>query len=138
MLVTREYDYALRIVRALATSNIQENVSEICEAEIIPQAYAYKILKKLEKANIVKAQRGARGGYRLVANPANLTLFDVYVAIEGRLYINECLVEGYDCPNMRDNKPCQVHIALEQIQENLIKDLKSRILLDILTEKVKK
>ena len=41
------------------------SVSDICEKEAITAPFAYKILKKLQKAEIVKGYRGVHGGYSL-------------------------------------------------------------------------
>ena len=49
MLITRECDYAVRIVRALADGE-KLCVSRICEKEALTSAFVYKILKKMEKA----------------------------------------------------------------------------------------
>ena len=49
MLITRETDYALRILRALAPGSCL-TVGEIAEKESLPHKFTYKIMKKLEKA----------------------------------------------------------------------------------------
>ena len=48
MLITRECDYAVRIVRALAGGE-KLCVNQICEKEDLTPAFVYKILKKLAK-----------------------------------------------------------------------------------------
>ena len=48
MIMTRESDYAVRILRALAGGE-KMTVGRICEAEFVPVQFAYKILKKLAK-----------------------------------------------------------------------------------------
>lgn len=53
MFITRESDYAMRVVRALM-GETRLSVSEICEREAITAPFAYKILKKLQNAGIVK------------------------------------------------------------------------------------
>ena len=57
MLITRECDYAVRVIRAL-TGEERLSVNDICEREAITAPFAYKILKKLQKAEIVKGFRG--------------------------------------------------------------------------------
>ena len=47
MLITRECDYGVRIVRALAKGE-KMCVNQICEKEDLTPAFVYKILKKLE------------------------------------------------------------------------------------------
>ena len=53
MFITRECDYAVRVVRALWGES-RLSVSDICEKEAITAPFAYKILKKLQKAEIVE------------------------------------------------------------------------------------
>lgn len=49
MFITRESDYAMRVIRALMWEP-RLSVSEICERESITAPFAYKILKKLQNA----------------------------------------------------------------------------------------
>ena len=56
MFITRESDYAMRVVRALM-GETRLSVSEICEREAITAPFAYKILKKLQNAGIVEGYR---------------------------------------------------------------------------------
>ena len=58
MLITRECDYAVRVIRALSGAE-RLSVGEICEREEITAPFAYKILKKLQKAKLVRGYRGA-------------------------------------------------------------------------------
>ena len=61
MLITRETDYALRILRALAPGSCL-TVGEIAEKESLPHKFTYKIMKKLEKAGIIRIiRRSLRG-----------------------------------------------------------------------------
>lgn len=131
MFITREYDYALRSLRALAHGE-QLTVKQICTAEHVPVPYGYKILKKLELAGIVQGYRGAQGGYKLNMPLDKVTLYNVYIAIEGELYINECMQEGYDCPNNPGGSHCAVHRELGNMQNSLINSMQSRSLADIL------
>ena len=60
MLITRECDYAVRVIRALSGAE-RLSVGEICEREEITAPFAYKILKKLQKAKLVRGYRGVHG-----------------------------------------------------------------------------
>ena len=90
MFITRECDYAVRVVRALWGES-RLSVSDICEKEAITAPFAYKILKKLQKAEIVKGYRGVHGGYSLNRGLDELTLYEVYSAIDPEMFIIECL-----------------------------------------------
>ena len=47
----------------------RRNVGEICEREEITAPFAYKILKKLQKAKLVRGYRGVHGGYSMNRTP---------------------------------------------------------------------
>ncbi|MDD3139882.1 MAG: Rrf2 family transcriptional regulator [Lachnospiraceae bacterium] len=131
MLLTRESDYAVRIVRALKNGEKQP-VKNICAEEDIPEPFTYKILKKLEKAGIVKAIRGAQGGYYLSRKINELTLEDIVMAIDSDLAITQCTTKNCECIRNEILAPCTVHNELQRIQEILIKELKSKTLAEIL------
>ncbi|MEF9839834.1 MAG: Rrf2 family transcriptional regulator [Lachnospiraceae bacterium] len=130
MLLTRESDYAIRIVRALRLGD-KRAVKHICAEEEIPEPFTYKILKKLEKAGIAKAVRGAQGGYILYQSIEDLTLIDIIRAIDPQFAITQCTIDGYDCNRHKQLEPCAVHDELVRIQELLIKELQTKSLADL-------
>lgn len=131
MLITRECDYAVRVVRALADGR-RMSVGEICEKEFITAPFAYKILKKLQKVGIVKGFRGVHGGYSLNRVAKELTLYDVYTAIDPEFFIIDCLEPGYQCIcNGSGNQACTVHEELQRVQKELCKMLQEKNLEDI-------
>lgn len=132
MLITRECDYAVRAVRALSDYQ-RKTVNEICVKEHIPFQYAYKILKKLEKSNIVRGIRGANGGYELSADLKVITLMDVIEAIDRNLLLNECLGCEYNCPNNACSE-CMAHSEFQRIQDVLVKELSSKTISEIFAE----
>ena len=138
MLITRECDYAVRVIRALSGEE-RLSVNDICEREEITAPFAYKILKKLQKAKIVRGYRGVHGGYSLKKSVSEITLLDVYLAIDPGMYIIECMNPKKKCG--RDEKldgGCEVHQELLRIQERLQDMLSERSLQEILGESEKK
>ena len=126
MFITRECDYAVRVVRALWGES-RLSVSDICEKEAITAPFAYKILKKLQKAEIVKGYRGVHGGYSLNRGLDELTLYEVYSAIDPDMFIIECLDPKYNCVrDGQDGLPCLVHRELLSVQDELISLLKRK------------
>ena len=104
------------------------SVSDICEKEAITAPFAYKILKKLQKAEIVKGYRGVHGGYSLNRGLDELTLYEVYSAIDPDMFIIECLDPKYNCVrDGQDGLPCLVHKELLSVQDELISLLKKTI-----------
>ena len=123
MLITRRSDYAMRICRVLHDGKVH-NVREICQAEEIPKAFAYKILRELEMAGLVKSERGNQGGYYLNRPLSELTLYDVVNITEDDLAILHCMKE--ECNRNPDSMPCKVHQEIERIQNILIDELKKK------------
>lgn len=58
-------------------------VREIADAHGIPPQFLVQILLQLKAAGIVVSTRGASGGYRLVREPAELSLGEVMTVMEG-------------------------------------------------------
>ena len=67
MVITRETDYALRILRALLDGKLH-TAGQIAQDELLPQAFAYKILKKLRRPDWWRwsAERRAAAGCRRI------------------------------------------------------------------------
>ena len=131
MLITRECDYAVRIVRALAGGE-KLCVNQICEKEDLTPAFVYKILKKLEKKDIVKSFRGSNGGYALKKSLEELTLLDVYLAVEPDFYMIECMHPDKACIHNQSDCGCKVHSELCRIQNTLVNELRAHTIAEIM------
>ena len=125
MLITRECDYAVRVVRALAAGG-RMSVGDICDKEFITAPFAYKILKKLQKAEIVKGFRGVHGGYSLNRRAEDLTLYDIYTAIDPEFLIIDCLEPGYECPrNGEGDHACTYTVSCARSRRNFAECLRA-------------
>lgn len=86
MHISKKTDYALRAALELATSpDVLFRGEEIARAQNIPPKFLENILLDLKRAEIVTAQRGVGGGYRLARQPAEISLADVVRAVDGPL-----------------------------------------------------
>ncbi|MDR2133510.1 MAG: Rrf2 family transcriptional regulator [Treponema sp.] len=130
MLITKESDYAVRILRALRDGE-KRTMPYVCEQENIPHQYAYKIIKKLERAGLVRSYRGAGGGYTLLKNTAKITLLDVVSAVDKEALLFECLRHGHHCPMNEGGKKCRVHMEFNRIQNVILSSLKEKSLTEI-------
>lgn len=125
MLITRETDYALRILRTLSIGDAF-TASDLAERESLPQQFAYKILKKLEKAGIIKISRGSNGGCSLIVDLKTITLFDLIESVETNALLTTCMKHGYKCEWREKRKAdCKVHHQLEKVQQKIDEQLKS-------------
>ena len=110
MVITRETDYALRILRALLDGELHA-VGEIAQAELLPQAFAYKILKKLEKAGLLEIRRGTAGGCRLTADLDQTSLYDLMLAMGERSDL--CRLHGAGLPVPLAQQPRRLRRPLQ-------------------------
>lgn len=122
MLVTREMDYAVRIVRALYRNGQMSAVS-IAEQEQMQQAITYKVVKKLIKGGVVTSCRGTKGGYHLRKTGQELTFYDLFRALGEDLFLTECLEPGYLCGN-NQHGGCGAHREFSRIQQVLETELR--------------
>ena len=133
MLITRETDYALRILRALLDGELH-TAGQIAQDQLLPQSFAYKIMKKLEKAGMVQMIRGTAGGCRLAADLSRTSLYDLVEAMGERSGLSACMDPRYHCPWRSGHGSCSVHGKLLQIQEKLDRELRAYSLADLLGE----
>ena len=131
MVITKETDYALRILRALLDGE-QHTVGQVARSEFLPQAFAYKILKKLEKAGLIRLSRGSAGGCRLAADLSRVSLYDLMAALGERSDLSACMDEGFQCPWRSCHGGCSAHNRLLDIQRALDRELRAHTLQDIL------
>lgn len=123
MLITKETDYALRILRTLSKGE-SFTAGDLAEIESLPQNFTYKILKKLEKADIIQITRGPSGGCFLKADLKTITLFQLIQAVETNAFLSTCMRHGYKCEWREKNRSkCNVHCQLEKVQNNINEQL---------------
>ena len=124
MLITREADYALRVLRTISGGG-HFTVGEICKMEILPQQFVYKILKKIAQAGLVKITRGALGGCVLTGDLRRTSLYDLINILDAERAIGSCLKDGYECEWKKHNTAsCTVHAELRRIQDLLDAELR--------------
>ncbi|MBP1758178.1 MAG: putative Rrf2 family DNA-binding protein [Firmicutes bacterium] len=129
MLITRETDYSIRILRALAKRG-RLTAAELTEDEQIPLAFAYKILKKLQKGGFLRIFRGPGGGYLLAVSLDKVTLYDLMQVTEDPFYVSPCILPDHLCPwcDAHPDEVCRAHLHLQAIQKTLEDELKAKSL----------
>lgn len=86
MQVTAKADYAIRALAQLAAEPGQSLTrAQIAEAQGIPSKFLEAILSDLRRDDLVVAQRGPSGGYRLARAADAISLADVVRAVDGPL-----------------------------------------------------
>ena len=101
--VSRLTDYGIVLMSTFAA----EPAGTVCtsrglaEASGLPAATVSKLLKRLQRAGLLRSQRGLHGGYVLARSAAAITLAEVVDALEGPLALSDC--QG------KEPGPCLLH-----------------------------
>lgn len=130
MKITREADYALRIVAMLAKEGKQVEAKRIAEQNDIPYRFTLKILRKIVQSGIMKSYRGVNGGYVLNKEPSDITFKEVIETIDGKLYINHCM--GDDETKCKRSGGCAVQKKLLDVQNMISDELEKITLADVI------
>ncbi len=97
--------YALRIMLELAMHEGEGFLSlkEISTRQNVSMKYLEQIITLLNKADLLKSQRGPQGGYRLGRSPENYTIGEILRTVEGRLAPISCLESEENlCPRQEN------------------------------------
>lgn len=116
MLLTKEVDYALRIMRELGRGT-KCSAKHICQEEKIPEAFTYKILKKLESGGVVNSIRGAQGGYYLSKPLQEWCIADIVLVIDPSVGVSQCSNMDFHCQRSSDLGGCCTNKEFLRIQK---------------------
>lgn len=84
-------EYALRAVLCLAKSPKEPRTAQyIAETMSVPQSYLAKVMQGLVRQGLVNSQRGLRGGFVLVRDPADQSLLEIVNAVDPIKRIESC------------------------------------------------
>jgi len=107
MKITAQEEYGLRCILHLARAHKTNKivpVSLIAKREGLSTDYVTKLLVLLRKGGLVKSMRGTNGGYALKKPPAEITISDIVMALEGSF------VEHEICSKFPGNESECVHV----------------------------
>jgi len=93
--------YGMRAMVALAKAHGHGStlLKEIAEREGLPGTYLEQLMVPLSKSGLVRGVRGAKGGYTLARNPAEIPVLSILEALEGPLHLADCPAGSGCCGN---------------------------------------
>ena len=99
MQFTKAEEYGMFGVLYLAEKDraVVTPLSEISDAQNIPEKFLAKIFQSLSKAGIVRSHRGVRGGFTLSRDPRDITVKEVLETIQGPYFLMKCLKDKDAC-----------------------------------------
>lgn len=119
-------DYAIRILKYLHKHKEDlPTAMTISQSIGITYPFFIKIANQLKQKGLLSAVQGRNGGYRLARPADKISVYDVFLSIEGDLKINRCLqVDGHCTRGARED--CHLHTFFHGLQEKIIADMSSK------------
>lgn len=74
-----------------------QSAGAIAKVLCVSGAHLSKVLQRLTKAGLLVSVRGPKGGFRLARKTEDITLLDVFEAIDGPFDPGECLMHDRTC-----------------------------------------
>lgn len=139
--LTVSVEYAVHCLLWLATAGEMALSSrDLADLQKISPSFLAKIFPKLEKAGIVTASEGVRGGYRLGRPPNAISVLSIVDAIEGDKPLFDCQEIRGRCAAYGDQPPdwalagrCAIHAVMLKAEDAMRDELAAHSLADLAT-----
>lgn len=129
--LSQSVGYAVQALAVLGESDSGTClIRDIAEKAQVPPAYLAKLVKRLSDAEIVVSKRGIKGGTWLKRKPEEITLLEISEAIDGKKWINRCLLGLTECS---DERACPTHKFWKGAREAIQKSLEETTLADVIS-----
>ena len=118
--------YGLRAMLDLATYSNGKPVtlSNVAKRQGISEGYLEQLMMHLKKSRLVKSVRGAQGGYILAKAPEDITVGEVFRALEGPIAPVACVSE--DLPDECGlYESCATRVVWEDVRNKVAETLDS-------------
>ena len=122
--------YALRAVVHLAENaptGIGLQTAEVAEQEQVPRKFLEAIFVQLRDHGVIESRRGAQGGYRLLRDPAAISIADIIRIVDGPLALTPCAsrTRFRQCPDCVDISLCRLQPVMQQARNAVAKVLEN-------------
>ena len=100
--ISKITDYAIVILSDLYATAPDDfhSTRAVSQRTLLPQTTVAKVMKLLQKSELVEGHRGLCGGYHLKDHPEEINLLQVIEAIEGPVALTTCSIpESINCDN---------------------------------------
>ncbi len=135
MKITAQDEYGLRLLLRIARADNEEGLSivQLSEAEALSNSYVAKLTRSLRLAGLIQSTRGQKGGYVLARPAEEITINEIFKAMDGALFdasfCNNHSGKNNICINSVD---CSVRSLWRTIQSALDNLLDSLVLADLI------
>lgn len=113
-------------------------MKDLATFQALPERFLAKILTRLEKAGLVRASEGVRGGFVLARPPERIAVHDVLTAVDPDRTLFECAEIRRHCAVFGEAPPawsitgmCRIHLFMREAERALQQFLASKTLADL-------
>jgi len=125
----RETEYAVQFLRELKRSKEGLSLKEVSNRTGASFLFLQKIARKLRRAKIVEAEKGASGGYHLIVPASKINLKQITLIIEDSLCnLLPCCGAQFKCTK---EKGCALKGKVGKINSTMIKMMEKIKLSDL-------
>jgi Rrf2 family protein len=118
MKISTKGRYALRMLLDMAQHQERGAVAlkDVTERQNISKKYLEQIALVLSQGGILHGSRGHQGGYRLVGQPSDYTVYDILEKMEGSLHPVACLDHApNDCERCNGCETLFIWAGLDEV-----------------------
>jgi Rrf2 family protein len=139
MIFTTKAEYGVRLLIQLGVQGGEGtplSLKAVAVAESLPLAYLERIAALLKKADLVRATRGAHGGYVLARPAEEITMDQAVLALEGAIAPMDCFLDDHDgrvqCSHHADGEHCATKLLWTRVQMDVIRSLQRTTLAELI------
>ena len=133
MKISTKGRYALRMMLDMAQhqKNGPVALKDIAERQNVSKKYLEQIALVLSQGGVLQGTRGHQGGYRLIIDPAECTVYDILESVEGSMHPVACLDHSpNDCERCNGCETLYVWQGLDTVIQNYLKGITLQDVLD--------
>ena len=133
--LNRRTEYAVRVMSILAggLGGVRVSTSVIEKQMLIPRPFLIRVVSDLSRGGLIRSYPGRNGGLMLARPADQISLKDIYEAIEGSLRLYDCTSHPQKCPL---NYGCKIRLSLCQLQDKLVEEMQNIPISQLAFEKI--
>ncbi|OGV74119.1 MAG: hypothetical protein A3K19_23730 [Lentisphaerae bacterium RIFOXYB12_FULL_65_16] len=118
MKVSTKGRYGLRFMLDVAMYSQDGNVTlkEVAQRQGISEKYLWQLAGPLKTAGLIQATLGAQGGYVLAKPAAQISVLQIFEALEGECSLVSCVTAPSTCPS---RTACAAHSVWSDLSRTL-------------------
>jgi len=123
--VSRKVDYGVMVLASLPEWDTDEyrSLQDIAHEKSLSAGFLGQVMMPLKQAGLVRSREGVGGGYQLARSSEEITLADIFTALEGSPQLVACQNSAQSCVC---EKNCPTKSLWGDLQQMMVDYLTSR------------